>query len=83
LKQGLCQAIEFRLTLKAERCTLDTWDDWREHRMESMEARPTERRRRHERTGRPFGDMAFVEQIEEIVGRFVPPPNEILSRGRM
>jgi putative transposase len=47
--------------------------DWREYLMEPLEAAEEELWRRHERTGRPLGEAAFLDRIEGILGRSVRP----------
>ena len=47
--------------------------DWREYLMEPLEAKQEEVWRRHERTGRPLGEAAFLDRIEAVLGRPVRP----------
>ena len=51
---------------------LERVEDWREYLMEPLEAKD-ELWRRHERTGRPLGEPAFLDQIERLLGRVVRP----------
>jgi putative transposase len=46
---------------------------WREYLMEPLEAQEQELWRRHERTGQPLGEPAFLDRIEAIIGRIVRP----------
>jgi len=52
---------------------LERVNDWREYLMEPLKAKPEELLRRHERTGRPLGEAAFLDRIEAILGRLVRP----------
>jgi putative transposase len=47
--------------------------DWREYLMEPLEAQEEQLWRRHERTGRPLGEPAFLDRIESLLGRIVRP----------
>jgi putative transposase len=47
--------------------------DWREYLTEVLEAREAELWRQHERTGRPLGEGAFLDRIEQTLGRIVRP----------
>ena len=47
--------------------------DWREYLTEVLEAQETELWRRHERTGRPLGEAAFLDRVERTLGRIVRP----------
>ncbi len=51
---------------------LDRVPDWREFLTEACEAE-ADVWRRHERTGRPLGEPAFLDRIEAILGRVVRP----------
>ena len=52
---------------------LERVKDWREYLMEPLEAKQEELWRRHERTGRPLGEAAFLDRIEAVLGRPVRP----------
>jgi len=52
--------------------------DWREFLTEALEVDDAELLRRHERTGRPLGQPAFLDRIEKMLGRIVRPA----KRGR-
>jgi putative transposase len=52
--------------------------DWREFLTEALEVDDAELLRRHERTGRPLGQPAFLDRIEKMLGRIVRPA----QRGR-
>jgi putative transposase len=52
--------------------------DWREFLTEALAADEAELLRRHERTGRPLGKPAFLDRVEETLGRIVRPA----KRGR-
>ena len=56
-----------------EQPLLERVKDWREYLMEPLEAKQEELWRRHERTGRPLGEAAFLDRIEAILGRSVRP----------
>ena len=47
--------------------------DWRALLREAVEADDAERLRRHERTGRPLGSVAFLDRIEATLERIVRP----------
>jgi putative transposase len=47
--------------------------DWREYLMEPLEVEQEELWRRHERTGRPLGEAAFLDRIEDLLGQVVRP----------
>jgi putative transposase len=47
--------------------------DWRQYLLEPLEAEQEEVWRRHERTGRPLGEPAFVDRVEDILGRVLRP----------
>jgi len=51
---------------------LERVNDWREFLTEAGEAE-AELWRRHERTGRPLGEPAFLDRIEALLGRIVRP----------
>lgn len=57
---------------------LERVKDWRAFLTEALEADEAEALRRHERTGRPLGKPAFLDRIEETLGRIVRPA----KRGR-
>ena len=50
------------------------WSRWLE---EGLSEEDIERLRRHTRTGRPLGDVSFVEQLETLLNRILRP----LKRG--
>lgn len=52
---------------------LERVKDWRQYLMEPLEAEQEELWRCHERTGRPLGEPAFLDRIEELLGRSVRP----------
>jgi len=52
---------------------LEMVNDWRDFIGEDITREEMERFRQHERTGRPMGDMAFMETIEKIVCRVLRP----------
>jgi putative transposase len=52
---------------------LERVKDWREYLMEPLEAEQEELWRCHERTGRPLGEPAFVDRIENLLGRIIRP----------
>jgi len=52
---------------------LERVKDWRQYLMEPLEAEQEELWRSHERTGRPLGEVAFLDRIEGILGRSVRP----------
>jgi putative transposase len=52
---------------------LDMVDDWRAFIARAAAEDEMEAIRRHERTGRPLGDEAFVERLEESLGRPLRP----------
>jgi len=52
---------------------LERVKDWREFLTAPLEAEEAELWRRHERTGRPLGEPAFLDRIEGILGRIVRP----------
>ena len=47
--------------------------DWHEFLTEGLDADETASLRRHERTGRPLGEAAFLDRIEKKLGRSVRP----------
>jgi putative transposase len=51
---------------------LERVQDWREYLIEPLEAEQ-ELWRRHERTGRPLGEPAFLDRVESSLGRLVRP----------
>jgi putative transposase len=57
-----------RVTPLLERVT-----DWREFLTDALSAQELELLRRHEHTGRPLGDPAFLTRIERTLGRIVHP----------
>jgi putative transposase len=52
---------------------LERVKDWREYLTEPLEAEEEQLWRRHERTGRPLGEPAFLDRIERLLGRIVRP----------
>lgn len=52
---------------------LDMFGDWREYLTQGIPVEDTEALRRHERTGRPLGDEAFLTRLEEALGRTLRP----------
>jgi len=48
-------------------------NDWRDFIGEDITGEEKERFRLHERTGRPMGDMDFIERIEKSSGRVLRP----------
>jgi len=52
---------------------LERVKDWREYLMEPLEAEQEELWRRHECTGRPLGETAFLDRIEGILRRIIRP----------
>ena len=52
---------------------LERVKDWREYLREPLEAAEEEWWRQHERTGRPVGQPAFLDRIENLLGRTVRP----------
>jgi len=52
---------------------LERVKNWREYLTEVLEAQETELWRRHERTGRPLGEAAFLDRVERTLGRIVRP----------
>ena len=61
------------MTLQGRAGRLVTWHDWREFLTEALESDEIELLRRHERTGWPLGQAAFLDRIEETLGRIVRP----------
>ena len=57
---------------------LERVKDWPEYLTEPLEAEKEQLWRRHERTGRPLGEPAFLDRIEATLGRLVRPA----KRGR-
>jgi len=57
---------------------LERVKDWREFLTEALEAEQAELLRRHERTGRPLGEGAFLDRIKRTLHRIVRPA----TRGR-
>ena len=51
---------------------LERVKDWRQYLLEPLEAQE-ESWRRHERTGRPLGESAFLNRIERALGRTLGP----------
>lgn len=47
--------------------------NWRQYLLEPLEAAEAELWHRHERTGRPLGEPAFLDRIEGMLGRIVRP----------
>ena len=47
--------------------------DWRKFLSSALSTEEMEDFRRHERTGRPLGDISFVEQLERRLGRKLAP----------
>ena len=52
---------------------LDLVDDWRAFLDDGIEKKTVERFQQHERTGRPLGSEAFLEDLETRIGRRVRP----------
>ena len=52
---------------------LEMVKDWRGFIGEDITGKEMERFRQHERTGRPIGDMDFIEEIEKSSGRVLRP----------
>jgi putative transposase len=52
---------------------LERVKDWRAFLTEVLEPEEAELLRRHERTGRPLGESAFLDRIERTLGRTVHP----------
>jgi hypothetical protein len=53
---------------------LEPVEDWREFLTEAPETKKVELWRRHERTGRPLGEPAFLDRIDQrTLGRIVRP----------
>ena len=52
---------------------LERVKDWREYLLAPLEAAEEELWRRHERTGRPLGEPAFLDRVERLLGRLVRP----------
>jgi putative transposase len=52
--------------------------DWRAYLLEPLGAQEEQLWRRHERTGRPLGEPAFLDRVESLLGRIVRPA----QRGR-
>ncbi|TSA46138.1 MAG: transposase [Deltaproteobacteria bacterium] len=52
---------------------LEMVNDWRDFIGEDITGAEMERFRQHERTGRPMGDMAFIERIEKSSCRVLRP----------
>jgi putative transposase len=50
---------------------LDEIGDWQEYLAQSEEEAELDTIRRHERTGRPLGDGAFINNLEQLTGRFL------------
>jgi putative transposase len=57
---------------------LERVKDWRAYLLEPLEAAEEQLWRRHECTGRPLGEPAFLDRVERILGRSVRPA----KRGR-
>jgi putative transposase len=66
------------LTLWGRAGKLMAWHDWREFLTEALGADEAELLRHHERTGRPLGETAFLDRIEQTLHRVVRPA----KRGR-
>jgi putative transposase len=47
--------------------------DWRKFLSEGLDMEEAELFRRHERTGRPLGENAFLERVEKALGRILRP----------
>jgi hypothetical protein len=56
--------------------------DWRPFLAEGLPTEEVELLRRHARTGRPLGETAFLDRIERMLHRIVPPPNPDRNPGR-
>ena len=52
---------------------LEMVNDWRGFIREDIAGEEMERIRQHERTGRPMGDMDFIEGIEKSICRVLRP----------
>jgi putative transposase len=52
---------------------LERVKDWRAFLTDALSAEEVELLRRHERTGRPLGESAFLARIERRLGRIVQP----------
>jgi putative transposase len=60
---------------------LDAVGDWREFLADGLRERDADDLRRHERTGRPLGDMRFLAELEERLGRRLRPGKRGRKRG--
>jgi len=52
---------------------LEMFGDWREYLTRDIPEEEVQALRRHERTGRPLGDEAFLAGLEETLGRTLRP----------
>ena len=56
---------------------LERVKDWRQYLRAALEAEEAPLWRRHERTGRPLGEPAFLARIERLLGRTVRPAKRV------